>query len=315
MTLPMLSRKYLIMAKIEADYGSDPTPIPGTNAILVENLKFKPVPDVVERDNVALPDLSKLPHLVGKVWGEISFDVELRGSSDTDGDTPPDYGCLLRACSMEESISGGPGGSVGYTPISDSQESVTIYCNIDGQQQIFVGCMGDWKLMGEVGKPAKFSFTFKGKYSGSSDTALGSPVYQNYTPPLVLGASFSYGGWSPPVAKFAVNLNNTIAERNDIEETYGITGFFVSDRKPDGSIDPESQTLATRDIWGNLFSSNEAALSVAIGSTNGNKCTITADKCVKKTVDWGERNAISIYDIAFGMYRTSGNDEISLLFE
>ncbi len=77
--MPLLTRKYLLLAKIEANYGVDPIPTADLNAILVENLKFKPNPEILDRGNVALPDLSKLPHLIGKLSGDISFDAEIAG--------------------------------------------------------------------------------------------------------------------------------------------------------------------------------------------------------------------------------------------
>jgi hypothetical protein len=91
-------------------------------------------------------------------------------------------------------------------------------------------------------------------------------------------------------------------------------GFFVADREPEGSFDPEANTLATRNIWSNLQTVNEAALSIVIGSVAGNRCTIAAPKCAKKNVEWGDRDGIATYDISFGIYRNAGNDEISIAF-
>lgn len=311
MALPLLTRKYLLLAKIETEYGIDSVPTAASNAILVENLTLKPMFDMVGRGNVAMPDLSKIKHLVGKYWGEISFDVELRGSSVTAA-TPPDFGPLLRACSMSEAITT----TVVYKPESSSQESITIYCWKDGIRHKFVGCVGTWKLVGQVGQPAKFSFEFKGKLAAlPDDEAMATPTFQNLTPPLCLGATFSYGGWSPPLSKFEIDIANKLTERPDIEEASGIIGFFVSDREPKGSIDPEAQTIATRDVWTNLSTAEEAALSITIGTVAANRCTIAAAKCAKQTVDWGDRDGIATYDIAFGLYRgDSGDDELTLTF-
>ena len=131
----------------------------------------------------------------------------------------------------------------------------------------------------------------------------------------MLGATFSYDGWAQPLAKFAIDLKNAVVERQDVHEESGIMGFFVSNRDPEGSFDPEAVTLATRDVWQNLAEVNEGALSIVIGSVLGNKCTISAPKCAKKEVAWGDRDGIATYDITFGLYRTAGNDEISIEFE
>ncbi len=314
MARPLLTQKYLLLAKIEAAYGVDPVPTAADNAILVENLKCNPKPDVVKRDKVALPDLSLLPHLIGKVSAEVSFDVELRGSGDGNGDVPPDLGVLLRACSMGEAILAGPGGSVTYAPVSDNQESITIYAFHDGQLQKFTGCMGDWKLAGQVGQPAKFSFTFSGKWAGAVDQAMDAPTYQNLHPPLCLGGIFAYGGWSPPISKFDLALKNKVQERTDFQEDVGIKGFLITERAPEGGLDPEAALLADRDVWANLIAANEAALSLAMGSTPGNQVAISCPKCVKTKAEWADRNGIATYALNFGLYRTAGDDEIAIAF-
>jgi hypothetical protein len=316
MAQPFLTRKYLLLAKVEGTYGVDAVPVAATNAILVSNLKIKPDQEVIERKDVALPSLSKIPHLIGRRWVEITFDVELRGSSGS-GATPPDFGALFRGCAMLETIEADPGGYVTYGPVSENLESVTIYAWRDAHLHKCVGCVGSWKWAGEVGKPAKFSFTFKGKLASITDQALAVPTYQNLKPPLMLGATASYGGWVAPLKKLELDLKNKITERPDVHEDTGIIGFFVSDREPEGKLDPEANTLATRDVWTNLWAVNEAALELVIGSGAGNQCTITAPRCAKKKVEEGNRDGIATYDLDIGLYQSSdnGDDELLLKFE
>ncbi len=314
MSEPLYTKKFVLLAKIEAAYGVDSNPTAAANAILVENLKITLKPDIVKRDKVALPDLSLLPHLIGKLSVEISCDAELRGSGVAAGDVPPDYGVLLRACSMGQTIVAGPGGSVTYAPVSEGRESITIYGFRDGQLQKFTGCMGTWKLAGQVGQPAKFSFTFSGKWAGAVDQAMGDPAYQNLHPPLCLGGTFSYGGWSPPISKFSLDLKNEVKPRQDIQDDVGIKGFLITGRAPEGSLDPEAALLADRDVWANLINANEAALALAFGANPGNQAALSCPKCVKTKADWGDRDGIAIYDLNFGLYRTLGNDEIAIVY-
>ena len=316
MAQPFLTRKYLLLAKIEGTYGVDAVPTAAANAILVSNLKIKPDQEVIDRKDVALPSLSKIPHLIGRRWIQIDFDVELRGSGDS-GATPPDFGVLLRGCSMLESIQADPGGYVSYGPVSENQEAVTIYAWRDAHLHKCVGCVGSWKWAGQVGQPAKFSFSFKGKIEGIIDQALAAPIYQNLEPPLMLSATASYGGWTPPIKKVELDLKNKITERPDIREDTGIIGFFISDREPEGKLDPEAATLATRNVWTNFWAVNEAALELVIGAGAGNQCTITAPRCAKKSVAEGDRDGIATYDLDIGLYQSgdNGDDELLLKFE
>ena len=311
MPLPLLTRKIGLLAEIEGTYGVDPVPTGTDNAVLAQNLVVGPTYDVIERRNVALPDLSLLPHLIGRYWCEITFDVELKGAAGDPDDTP-DFGPLLRACYMSQTINGGT--SVVYAPESSTQESVTIYANLDGILHKLVGCMGDWSLAGAVGQPALFSFSFKGKLAGVLDTAMPAMTYLNLNPPLILSAGFLYDSWDVPVSKFTIALKNEVAEREDVREASGLLGFFIGSRAPEASWDPEVQTLASRDVWANLAAANEGALAVTIGSVAGNQVAIAAPKCVKKKAAYGDRGGKLIYDLDFGLYRTSGNDEITLTF-
>lgn len=314
MSNPLYTRLTALLAKIEGEYGVDAVPTVGDNPVLVRNLKFKPVPEVLERSDVALPDLSRLPHLIGKVHGELSFDVELRGSGDDDGGVSPDYGVFLRMCAMGETPIAGPGGSVSYNPISEDHESGTIYAYLSGQMHKFLGCMGDWKLVTASAKVGLFSFTMKAKWGGATDVPIVTPTYQNLHPPICKGIAWSYGVWSAPIAKIEIDLKNKLVERPDMTEEQGIYGFLITGRDPEAKFDPEMKLLAERDIWANLVDVNEAALSIALGSNPGNQVAIVAPKCAKKTVEIGDRDGIATYDITTGLYRVSGNDELTLTF-
>ena len=76
-------------------------------------------------------------------------------------------------------------------------------------------------------------------------------------------------------------------------------------------------TEATRPFWANWEAGSGATLQVIIGATAANIIQIDSDTngCVKESIDWGERNGIRIYDIPFGLYSGSGDDEIKLTFK
>ena len=308
MALPKLTKKYALWAKVETTYGVDASPT-GANAVLVDSLEISPQVELIDRDNIALPDLSKCPHLIGKISVNISFNVDLRGSG-TPG-AAPDFGPLLRACSMLETVVVGT--SVAYTPTSSDQESVTIYCNKDGVLHKIVGCVGTWSMASSVGKPGKLSFRMQGKLlANPTDSALSLGSACTLPPPLLLGATFTYGSWSPVIANFGLDIANAITERQDITEDSGIQGFFVSDRKPVISFDPEMVSVSVRDIWANFRTGNEAALNLSFGTEDGNTIAITAPKCVKREIPYGDRDGICIYQMQAGLYRVNGDDEFAI---
>lgn len=309
MALPKLVKRKTVWTKIESSYGVDPVPT-SDNAVTVEDFSFDINADVIERDNVTLADLSKCSHLVGKRSVTMKFSLGLRGSG-TSG-SPPDYGHLLRACSLLETVEAGV--SVTYEPTSSNQESVTIYFNQDGVLHKAVGCVGTASIESEVGKPGQISFTFSGKLKEyPTDSALSISTSCSLAPPLLLGATFTYDSWTATISKFTLDLNNSITERLDITESSGIQGFFISDRKPTASFDPEMVSVATRNIWQNFLEMNSGALLLSYGSDSGNIITISAPNCVKLAAPYGNRNGIATHEIRVGLYRVSGNDEFSIV--
>jgi hypothetical protein len=77
--MALLTRKRLILAKIESTYGTDSTP-GGTEAILVRNLEITPLQaDVVTRDLIR-PYLGNFEQILANQRVEITFEVELAGS-------------------------------------------------------------------------------------------------------------------------------------------------------------------------------------------------------------------------------------------
>ena len=102
--MPKLTRKRLLLAKIEATYGTDPTPTGAANAILVRNLEITPLQsDIVQRELIR-PYLGNYEQLLAQTRVQVTFEVELAGSGTVG--TEPKYGVVLEACGLSKVISG-----------------------------------------------------------------------------------------------------------------------------------------------------------------------------------------------------------------
>lgn len=304
-----LVKKALVLAKIETQYGEDPTPAPADDAILVSAPDIRPTGEKLERESVR-PVLSKLPHVIGKREVEISFSVEVKGSGTAA--TPPEVGALLRACGLDETIDT----NVIYAPVSTGFESVTIYAYLDGIQHKILGCRGTFEILLEAGKIAMFSFTFRGIYQTPIDAAIPSgAVFDSTTPPAFLSGTFTYGTYEAIIQQLQLAMNNELSLRESVAEASGVKGVELTDRKPAGSMNPEAVIEATRAFWGNWESGAAAILQAIIGSAAGNKLTIDAPKCVKDSVAWGEREGMRIYEIPFSLCGDTGDDEIKLTYD
>lgn len=308
----MLTKKALLLAKIEVTYGTDPTPVPASDSILVMNLVVSVPSDKLDRP-VVRPSLSQIPHLIGKKHVEITFETELKGSG-TAG-TAPEIDPLLRACGWD--VTNVPATSDTYDLVSTGFESCTIWAYLDGLLHKIVGCRGSVEFTGEAGAQPRLAWTFQGLYATPTDaTIAASSAFDSTKGPVFMGATFTYGAYAAIIQQLSLNLNNEFYQRESVIATHGIVGIEIVGRTPGGSINPEAIIEATRPWWANWEAASGATLAVVIGGTAGNIITINSDAngCVKESIAWGDRNGVRIYDIPFGLYGSSGDDELQLVF-
>jgi len=305
----MLTRKAVVLAKIQPTINVDPVPVASTNAIICGVPALKPVYEKVER-KFANASLSPLGNVHFGELVEVSFDVELKGSG-TAGTAPP-ISPLLRACGMDETISAGV--SVGYLPVSTGFEMCTLYVSKDDIQHKILNCMGDVQIVGEAGKYVKATFTMKGTYSAPSDVSIPTATYSSVLPPRLLSAGLTLGGYSPIATKFEIGLKNEISRRDSMNEATGVLGVDITGRTPGGSIDPEVVTLATKDFWAAWSARTDMAFEVTVGASAGNICTISAPKAVIDDIGYGDRQGRLIYELPFMCTYASGDDEIEFVF-
>jgi hypothetical protein len=309
----MLSKRALILAKVETSYGSDPTPTPAADSILVFDPVVKVNADKLERP-VVRPSLSQIPHLIGKKYVEITFSTELKHSGTVD--TPPEVAALLQACGLAETVNATV--SVVYDPASSSLASCTIYAYLDGLVHKITGCRGSFEIVGEAGAQPKNNWTFHGIYATPSDAAIpAGAAYDSSKGPVFQNATFSWGGYSAKIQQLSLNLNNDLSQREVVTAAHGVAAIEIVGRTPGGSINPEAVSEATRPFWANWEAGSGATLQLVIGDSGGNIIQIDSDTngCVKESISWGDRNGVRIYDIPFGLYGSSGDDEIKLTFK
>ena len=163
--MPKLTRKRLLLAKIEATYGTDPTPTGAANAILVRNLEITPLQsDIVQRELIR-PYLGNYEQLLAQTRVQVTFEVELAGSGAAG--TAPAYDPVLQSCGLGVTISAGV--SVTYVPESSNFDSVTLYFFQDGIRHVVTGARGSFTLNGSVGAIPTIAFEMTGIYNAPTD--------------------------------------------------------------------------------------------------------------------------------------------------
>lgn len=311
--MPKIKRRSLILAKTETTYGTDPTPTGASNAILTMDCNIKEFFPPVERD-VQIASMSRKPSLGAMKYSEVTFKTELVGSGAVG--TAPRLGALFKACAMSETVSAGS--SVIYTPNSSPLASVTLYVYLDGLRHIVTGAIGTWKLTAEAGKQAMLEMTIRGLWSTPTDTALATPTFESTVdaPPIVKSSSLTWNANAALVAKMLeIEIGNNIAMRPSVNAATALAGFHISDRKPKFSFDPEAESVATVD-WRTDVLTTPRALSMIIGATAGNICTLTMPKANITELEYGDREGVLVQNVKGEITANSsgGDDELTIKF-
>jgi hypothetical protein len=133
-----LTRKKFLVAKGGSSYGTDATPVGGSNAIQVSSLEVTPI----EADNVQAATFqgflgnSTRGTLVANKRVSVTFEVELAGSGAAG--TAPAFGPLLKACGLSETIVSRPVLLMHLLAVALIRS--LIYCFYDGTRHVLTGC-------------------------------------------------------------------------------------------------------------------------------------------------------------------------------
>ena len=190
--MPLLSRKRLILTKIEATYGTDSSPA-GTDAVLVRNLEITPIEaETVSRDLIR-PYLGNSTQILSQTRVVITFEVELAGSG-TAG-TASRVDSLLRACGFAATTTGS---AVTGTAQAGSAGSITLASGSSATDDYYNGMV--ISITGGTGSGSKGIIT---DYVGSTKVATVQKSTAAFTP--ATSSTYSIGanvGYKPVSASF-----------------------------------------------------------------------------------------------------------------
>lgn len=314
--MPKLTRKVVILAKVEPTYNVDAVPTGELNAILVnEGVSVNPTGDKVSRD-VIRNTFSKPGSRVGGIEVGVDITAEAKGGGwDTADPLAPEIEPLLIACGMKVDATVPGNRTFLVTSELTEQKSSTIYCHKDGILHIVTGCRGTWTLDMGVGKIPTFKFSLKGMWINPTDTPMPGTVNTSaIIPPICKAMNAMIDAYSPVgVNSLSIDLGAKVTRNNDINAAEGISGFTITDRACTGSIDPEVDALANFNPWTAWKASTPASIQCTVGSDQGNRFDVSVPGAVYNDPKYGDRDGISIYNLPFECSGTS-DDEFSMTF-
>lgn len=308
----LLKRNAALLVKIETVYGTDPVPTGAANAVLVSDLKARPMDmETVSRDLIR-PFLGSSEQMPTKIYNGVEFSCELAGSG-TAG-TAPAIGPLLRACGFTQTITAGV--EVEYSPISTGFESVTFYVNLDGVLHKGVGARGTVTFSLKNNDRPMANFNFTGLFVPIIDAALPTVDFTAWKKPLPCNRTntptFTLHSYAAMVDDLQIDMGNQVVYRGLIG---GAEFVRLTDRKATGSVLMEAVKVADKDWWTAIRNVVTAPLHMVHGLVAGNIIEIDAPNVQIHTPDYSDQDGILMLSgkLAFTP-GVSGNDEVKLTF-
>jgi hypothetical protein len=201
-------------------------------------------------------------------------------------------------------------------PISSSVVSLTVGLFEDGIRKVLKGCRGTVKFNFKIGEPATLDFSFKGVEAGVADAPMLTGVsFDETVPPVLLNAVMSCDGVSLNIGEMEVDVANTLASKDKIDDAKGILSFMITGRDMQGSFNPEMVPVAMHDFFSKWFSNTPMVVDLAYGEAEGNKFRFYAPGIIYNKVDDGDRDGIQLAQTSFDLTGSMepGDDELAIL--
>lgn len=308
-----------MLAKIESNYGIDPTPT-GSDAVRVSDRLWNVItPDYAwanERDEMVSGTLVPPPPAVPRGrFVSYDFGWEIKGSLSGGayaGGNKIEASPLLRSHGWAEAVdTTGGAEKLTYTRLDAAHESCTIYFYTSGWLWKVVGCRGlvSWPI--NVGVLATLRFRGSGLLvaDGAAAGLPGGITYATPQPLAGVNLALSVGGvWTPDVVSATWDQGGTLARLESANATDGIQSFDVGDIvKPTFTISAKAVTSGY-DPAADLKARTVRTLSLQYGTVQYDKAKLTSNLYVRRVRNT-EQGGFAGWDVE---YLTDGSD--TLLF-
>jgi len=293
--MPLLKRVRVLAAKAETVPGDIEALTATEAAFHVFDTLIQPAIDYEERAKQG--GFARLPSQRGGHQGKCTFSTHFYGASVQ----PAGMATFLPAVGMgfQPSSCLVPMNYYQLDPLpaeaaGTTQTTLTLGSYQNGRRKRIFGAMGNMKATFPAGKLALAEFEFTGKWMTPDDIAILAPTYPTLTPLRVVSATFTIGAYGAfKLAEATLDLANKIYLREDANDATGFSSAVISDRLPIVTMNPESTTVAVKDLYGEWLASAEANLSLVL--TNGtDTCTITASDLQFIGPEEADRNGLEV---------------------
>lgn len=204
-----------------------------------------------------------------------------------------------------------------YRPSSDRTEhrNVTLHAHFDGQRRIATRAVADLSFDWEAGKYCTANFTLKGNYASPTNIAVPAADYADRVPAIVESAGLTIDDYPTDIGtieKLGFALGTDIVAVPDVNSADGRHSFRIADRKPTGSVDPETTDLADFNPFTAWESGAKATIFATLGTVPGERVSICLPATQFTSISDKERAGSDAYDLPFDI--TGEQDDEFFLF-
>lgn len=323
---------YAMVESTPGTYVTDASLFVAANAQLTQamNIKFAPTTSRFARqpDGISLQPIASVP---GQGSGKVTFTSNL--FYGTGAGVAPSYGLFLKGCACKETVVAST--SVTYVKDPNSQTTLSMGCGIlqeDGTVEIqwaICGARGNAVIKaGKIGEPLQADWTFDGKFATNASVVRPLPVAAAMTtltfPDEVAKIIKFWQFAGSPTGIFARQINNMTLDLGtgvelitDTVDSAGYAYAIISKDAPTLKVDPAKVPKSLVDDMSNYFAGTMFSSSVQLGSTAGNKLTITLPNCQLSGLGDSARGNVSTWDGSIDLFRTATattSDALTLAF-
>jgi hypothetical protein len=273
-----------LLAKIETDYGVDPTPTTTANGIRLSQRVWSSLrighayPN--RRTEAASGTLIRMapPPMTGRI-ADLEITVELSGFGAAYSATDlPSAHPLIRSCGLGQAVvTTGGSETVTYTRADSAHESCTIWAYAGANLYKITGCRGNLRWTVTAGGLLLGQFTMRGLMAvAPAATALPAITYTAQVPPPAIACAIAIGGVSTmTIASCEFATGATIVQVPGTNATYGIAGFEISRFDPTFRANVKTIALGTYDPYAAAQAATATTISVTHGSTQYKRLKLT----------------------------------------
>jgi hypothetical protein len=270
--MPIRWRSKILLARIEAAYGTDPAPTGADHAVLATEVSLTPMQGNDISRELDLPWMGGQATIPAELHMRLTYRVEMVPSGAAG--TPPAWGPLLRACGVAEVIVEDT--SVTYNPVSDAHESLSHHLWIGGTRYVMRGCRGTCVMRFTAQAIPYLEFDFLGLFTVPTEQTRATPDLTAFLKPdLVTSARtpvFTLGATSFVMRNCSLNLGNQVEGRFLV----GSESILITDKAEALECTVEAVPVTTFNPIALAASQSSVALALQHGNVAGRIATLSA---------------------------------------